>query len=77
MKKSILSLLIWSFPFLLMAQRSDAVYSGSGRAQRDTGYKGIKWVEGLTWEKVKIKAKEEKMIPTEGSVCSFKILSKR
>jgi thioredoxin-related protein len=59
MKKSILSLLAWGLPFLLMAQRSDAVYPDSEKAQPDNNYKGIKWVTGLTWEQVKQKAKQE------------------
>src|SRR6266540_4082157 len=49
MKKSILSLLTWSLPFLLMAQSFDS-------AQH---YNGIKWVTGLTWQQVKQKAKAE------------------
>jgi thioredoxin-related protein len=45
MKKAILSLLTWSLPFLLMAQN-------------ETSH-GIKWTDGLTWEQVKQKAKQE------------------
>jgi thioredoxin-related protein len=52
MKKAILSLLTWSLPFLLMAQHFDS-------AHRDNDYKGIKWVQGLSWEQVKQRAKAE------------------
>jgi len=59
MKKGILSLLAWSLPFLLLAQRFDGAYYDSGMAQRDKDYKGIIWVTGLSWEQIKQKAKVE------------------
>jgi len=45
MKKGILSLITWTLPFILLAQN-------------DTSH-GINWIEGLTWEQVKQKAKTE------------------
>jgi thioredoxin-related protein len=45
MKKGILGLITWALPFILLAQN-------------ETSH-GINWTEGLTWEQVKQKAKQE------------------
>lgn len=61
MKKSILSLLAWSLPFLLLAQNNASTRrQGSGQAPLGiTERKGIQWITGLSWEQIKQKAKAE------------------
>jgi thioredoxin-related protein len=60
MTKSILGLLSWSLPFLLIAQSNTTTQSMvTKEGPAATGGKGIHWTTGLSWEQIKQKAKAE------------------
>lgn len=59
MKKGILGLLTWSLPFILPAQNNASTQSILTKEGPGMTENGIKWTQGLTWEQVKEKAKQE------------------